>query len=113
MIESKTWTVINVSLVLISLLLLLNLLQLEIPALGKSIEQLSEGGFCVMKNFNEEFIERDLSNCCLEQKKLTLSCEKGRWYYQDQILSDRCVTGNGIEYFFNKEGRELCKDLWE
>ena len=112
MVSSKVWAVMNVSLGLIAVLLILNLMQIELPALGKSTEQLSEGAFCVMENFEGEFIVREMSTCCLEKNKLTLECEEGIWYYQDKVLDKRCFTGNDINYYLNKDGNDYCGVLW-
>tara|TARA_Y100000310_G_scaffold320949_1_gene377945 strand:- start:209 stop:547 length:339 start_codon:yes stop_codon:yes gene_type:complete len=112
MVSSKVWVVMNVSLGLIAVILILNLMQIELPALGKSAEQLRGESLCVMQNFEGEFIVREMSSCCLEKNKLTLGCEEGTWYYQDEILNKHCSTGNGISYYLNQAGYNYCGVLW-
>src|SRR3989338_3579360 len=104
MASPKAWAVINVSLGVVALFLVLNLMEVKLPALGKSVEMLESESFCVMKNWPGEFIEREIRPCCLEKAQLTLGCKKGTWYYQDQTLQWQCLTGNGIEYYLNGAG---------
>tara|TARA_Y100000310_G_scaffold320198_1_gene376375 strand:+ start:1061 stop:1399 length:339 start_codon:yes stop_codon:yes gene_type:complete len=112
MVSSKVWAVINVSLGLVAVLLVLNLMGIELPTLGMSIEQLEDEAFCVMENFQGEFIVREMSSCCAEKRELTLGCESGTWYYQDEVLQNYCLTGNRISYYLNNAAEDYCDTLW-
>ena len=112
MVSSKVWAVINVSLGLITVILVLNLMQIKLPTLGKSVEQLGSEAFCVMKNFEGEFVVREMSSCCAEKRELTLGCEEGTWYYQDKTLQWYCFTGNDLGYYLNNAGADYCNTLW-
>jgi hypothetical protein len=87
-------------------------MEIELPNLGMSVEQLEDEAFCVMENFNGEFIVRELSSCCAEIRELTLGCERGTWYYQDKILQKYCFSGNRIGYYLNDAGDDYCGKLW-
>ena len=112
MASPKVWAVINVSLGLVAVFLVLNLMEVKLPALGKSAELLESESFCVMKNWQGDFLEREIGACCLEKAQLTLGCEKGTWYYQDKMLQWQCITGNGMEYYLNGAGNSYCRKVW-
>ena len=112
MINKRVWTIANVSLVFIALILTMNLFEFEWPSVGKPIGQLETESFCVMKNWENEFVVRDINSCCLEKKKVVLNCEKEDLYYMDQTLQWQCFTGSKFEYYFNTAGYNYCKKRW-
>ncbi len=107
--SSQTWVIANVSLTLIILLLTLNLFDVEMFVLGKSVAQLEEESLCVMKNWQGDFLIRNIGDCCLEKSKLALSCQREELYYMDKTLSWYCPTGSKMIYYFNKAGHDYCQ----
>lgn len=109
MAGKRVWSVINVSLSLVAILLLLNLFDVQLPPLGKSVEQLKGESICVMKTWAGDFAERGVLDCCQEKRKLVLSCERKELFYTDKTLDWACFTGNRIEYYFNNQAFKYCK----
>jgi len=112
MVDKRAWNIINISLVFIVLLLTINLFDFEWAGVGKSIELLESDSLCVMKNWEGEFMQRDINSCCLEKQKMVLNCKKEDLYYMDKSLQWDCFTGNKIEYYFNTAGYNYCKKIW-
>ena len=107
--SKKVWVVANVSLTLVLLLLTLNLFDVEMPTLGKSLAQLEKESLCVMKNWQGEYIVRNIDSCCLEKSRFVLSCQEQELYYMDKTLDRVCPTGDKIVYYFNNAGYQFCQ----
>lgn len=113
MISRKAWTILNFSLFLVALVLALNLFGVEFPSTGKAVEELEKDSFCVMRNWDGEFVGREVKDCCLEIKRIAVGCKSEQLYYMDKTLQWKCFTGNKIEYYFNQAGYKYCKKLAE
>ncbi|HLD73172.1 MAG TPA: hypothetical protein VJA23_06340 [Candidatus Nanoarchaeia archaeon] len=114
MISRKAWTILNFSLFLVALVLALNLWGVDFPSTGKAAaEQLETDSFCVMRNWESKFVEREVKDCCLEIKRVVVGCKSEQLYYMDKTLQWKCFTGNKIEYYFNQAGYKYCKRLTE
>lgn len=110
MVSKKGWTVINLSLILVALLLILNLFSISWPSFGKSVEQLQSESFCWV-NWQEQYtLWPDLDACCLEARK-QLQCETSSnlQLAQEQLLV--CQTGSGptVQYWLNSAAYQYCQ----
>ncbi len=76
MVEKKVWGILNVSLVLVSVLLLLSLFDVELPTLGKAEYALDGDQELCVALWQDDALEwEDINRCCLEARK-QLSCIK-------------------------------------
>jgi hypothetical protein len=110
--QKRVWVIINISLGLIAILLLLSLFNVTLPTLGKPIERLSDKSLCVMKNWENEYIIRNIKDCCIEKIKFAPKCSQTNIMLKGNIYSYVCETGNNIEYYFNNYGLKYCRRLW-
>ncbi len=110
--QKRVWAIINISLGLIAILLFLNLFNITIPTLGKPIERLADSSQCMMKNWENEFVNRNIDDCCLEKVRFAPKCSKTNMLLGNNIFSYVCSSGNNIEYYFNDAGLKYCRRLW-
>ena len=120
--NKRVWNVLNVSLVLISFLLILNLFDIQLPTLGKAKYLLDkEDPLCII-NWKQEYSPlKDLDLCCSEARK-QLECVKKikgkeikrKEMEEKEIKGDTdwvCKTGSGnvIKYMLNNKAYNYCK----
>jgi hypothetical protein len=110
--QKRVWVIINISLSLIAILLILNLFNVTLPVLGKPVERLADNSLCVMKNWENEYITRNIDDCCLEKIKFAPKCYRTNIILKENTFSYVCGTGNKIEYYFNNNGLKYCRRLW-
>lgn len=107
MVSAKVWTTINVSLGLISLLLILNLTGVELPSLGQAQYALDKEDPVCIVNWQDNFNQwNDLDRCCLEAKK-QLDCHRESLDDLDWV----CQSGNELKYWMNNKAFNYCKQL--
>jgi hypothetical protein len=112
MITKKRWDVINISLGLIALLLIITFIGVELPSLGKSTAELKEQSVCVLRNWQGDYIERDVDNCCLEKNKFTTTCYNELFAFAGIELTKNCPAGEKIQYHFNQEAYKYCLEMF-
>lgn len=116
MIPSKIWTIFNVILVIISILLLLPLFDVTIPTIGQARYYLdSTKPLCVI-SWQDQLTEwNDLNRCCLEARK-QLVCEKAAMTIEGELLNRVCYTGHGdvLKYWLNNKAYHYCtlQPIW-
>ncbi len=105
MVSEKVLFIINVSLGLLSVLLLLTFLGVKLPTLGQAQYALDKEEPICMINWKEEFTPMDdLDRCCLEARK-QLDCYR----VQKDNLDWVCQTGFGVKYWLNYKAHNYCK----
>jgi hypothetical protein len=91
--RKRVWSIINVSLVLICVLLLLTFFSVELPTLGKAQYAFdSSQELCVALFEGEEVEWDDIHRCCLEARK-QLMCNKEMKETAFGITQFTCQTG--------------------
>ena len=113
--SQKVLVVMNVSLGLIAVLLLLNLFDIGLPAVGKAQYNLIDGEpFCAIFFEDEvnEFV--DLDHCCLGARQ-QLSCDEQYSLVDGNQLQWSCGTGEGVQYLLNKKAYKYCQlqPIWD
>ena len=108
MITKKRWDVINISLGLIALLLLITFIGIELPSLGKSTAELKEQSVCVLRNWQGDYIIRNVDDCCSEKNKFTTICYNELFAFAGNEFVWNCPAGEKIQYHFNQEAYRYC-----
>ena len=105
MVSEKTLFIINVSLGLLSVLLLLMLIGIELPTLGKAQYYLDKEEPLCLVNWKEEFTPwEDLDRCCLEARK-QVECHKEKYGGADWL----CESGASVNYWLNNKAYSYCR----
>ncbi len=105
MVSERTFFIINISLGLLSLLLLLTFLGVELPTLGQAQYALDKEDPLCMVNWKDEFNPwNDLDRCCLEARK-QLDCHREQRDNLDWV----CQTGLSVKYWLNNKAHNYCK----
>ncbi|MBI2665576.1 hypothetical protein HYX12_03080 [Candidatus Woesearchaeota archaeon] len=112
MVSEKALTIINLSLVFVSLLLLLNFLGIELPSLGQAQYWLDQQPpICVVQWKEQLTPQTDLERCCLEARK-QLECLSNLRNNQLKSQDDfdwTCQTNSGIAYQLNNKAYYYCQ----
>jgi len=107
----RTWTIINVSLIFIGIMLVLNLLNVSLPTFGKAQYWIDkEEPLCVV-NWKEGFNQwDDLDRCCFESLK-QLDCYKEKLFIEGQTYGFDwvCRTDGGVKYWLNNKAYNYCR----
>ena len=104
----RVFFVVNVSLVLISVLLVLNLFDVSLPTVGKVSYTLDSSQEECLLEWDGEFTPlNDIDRCCLEARK-QLSCGKvdEKWL---------CKTGEStVKFWLNNKAYNYCRQqrIW-
>ena len=109
-LSTKTLTVINISLVLISSLLILNLFNVNISSIGYALQDTvdSEDAIC-FASYQEQTSEINLDLCCQEAKK-QLSCKKNTQIINGIEVDILCATGDStISYALTNKAQRYCE----
>ena len=107
--SEKTWTTINVSLALISILLLLTLFGVELPTLGQAQYALNKDEpLCYLDLQGELTQYNNLDRCCLEARKQSL-CIRNVLIKDNLKLDWQCDAGSGNGYRLNTKAFLYCK----
>lgn len=109
MVQQKVMVVMNVSLVFISFLLVLSLLDVELPTLGKAQFALDGNEPICVGNYADQFVEfENLDICCFEARK-KLSCFNENNFVFGEDLEKVCRTGVGdTAVFMNNKAHLYC-----
>ena len=110
MVSKKALTVINISLGLVAFFLLLNLFEVKLPTVGKTMYWLDDNEpLFVVHNWEDELVQcTDLAKCCFEAKQHA-SCYKKKSSFGDEMLDWSCQTGSRIEYLLNNKAYSYCQ----
>lgn len=114
MVSDRIWTIINTALVFISLLLILNLLDIQLPTLGQALYSLDKTDPLCVVNWKDDFNTLDdLDRCCLEARK-QLECVRGEKNLEQGKVRWVCQTGNSVKYWLNSKAYGYCRqqDIW-
>lgn len=99
----KLYSILNVALFFISIILLLNFFNVKLPNLGNAIDK-SEP-LCITSWKNDFIVMQDLNRCCLESRQ-QLECVKNKL----KLGTDwTCSTGDSIAYHLNNKAYEYCR----
>jgi len=112
MVSKRVVGVINISLVLISFLLLLNLFGVTLPNLGQTVLDLAEPGDDVcFTSWKDQYSQLNLDLCCHEVKK-QLDCDRYLSKINGFETDILCQTGSGdvLKYYLNSEAYRQCFD---
>lgn len=113
MVDAKTWTIINISLVIVSVLLVLHLLGVQITPVGLATVD-EKDALCII-NWQDEFTKtNDFDRCCLESKK-QLSCSRNDELTPVGDTDWVCQTGeDGLRILLNDPGFKYCinQEYW-
>jgi len=114
MVDAKTWTVINISLGIIAILLVLHLFGVQITPVGLAAVD-TQGALCII-NWQDEFSEtNDFDRCCMEAKK-QLSCRRNFEVTSEGTVDWSCQTGDDDELriLLNNPGYKYCihQEYW-
>ena len=115
MVTKKIWFILNISLSLVSLLLILTLFNIQLPTVGQAKYALdSQTELCLVEWNNEVSEWNDIDRCCLEAKK-QLSCEKETFYTEFGTTTQHCSTGEStVSFHLNQKAYNYCKgqSIW-
>lgn len=105
MVSERALLVINISLGLLSLLLLFTLLGVKLPTLGQAQYVLdTEEPVCLI-NWKDDFTPfEDLDRCCLQARQ-QLDCHRE----QKDNLDWVCQTGVSVKYWLNNKAYNYCR----
>lgn len=110
MVTKKVMGVINVSLVLISFLLLMNLFGVTLPSLGQPVYDIldQEDPICFVA-WKENVNQLNLNLCCHEVRK-QLTCKRFRNTFDGTVTDNVCQTGTGqvLKYYLNNAAYRKC-----
>ncbi len=111
-ISKNTWIILDLSLFFIALLLIITFFGFKFPNLGKSQQVLAQDAWCVVKNYNQEYVPfNDLDRCCLQARQ-KLDCSREDILLGKLQLDWNCHTPDDpIEYHLNLEAYTYCKRL--
>ena len=112
----RVLVVVNVSLGLIALLLLLNLFDVQLPSLGRTISYFDPTPPICAVQWGAEFTQwQDIDRCCLEVRK-QLACFPEKKELNFGKLDWRCQTGKGtvLRYWVNNKAYQYCTEqrIW-
>ena len=105
MVSPRVLFIINVSLGLLSLLLLLMLGGVKLPTLGQAQYYLDKEEPLCMISWKEEFNPLDdLDRCCLESRK-QVTCHEEINGHADWV----CESGASVKYWLNHKAYNYCR----
>ena len=115
MVSARIWSVINVSLVLVAFVLFLNLLNVNVPTLGKALYQFDTNEEICISAFDGSNNLVPVNSCCLE---LQLQLIKGERSNQEIIIDGetfevdkKYYTGSStIDYYINQKAYRYCNN---
>lgn len=122
MVSSRLWTVINVSLGFIVLLLVLQIAGISFPSIGQAVYQLDESEPLCIVEWKGDFTSLELiDRCCFEARK-QLSCDYVSREIDGEIIDLVCHSGKTLtentvmRYWLNEKARRYCQyeleELW-
>lgn len=109
--SKKIINIFNVSLALMSFLLLLNLFNVNLPHIGYAVYDFldQEEPNCFI-SYREEFNQISMSHCCNEARK-QLTCERQFNTFGDLETDIICFTGqSSLSYHLNNQAYRYCRD---
>ena len=113
MVKKKIINIMNISLIMVSFLLLLNLLGIQFPNLGYTVYNLIDPDIeiCFVE-WKENFNQIDIPNCCHEVRK-QLSCENQKKTINNFETDLTCKTGDGniLKYHLNNKAYRFCQKV--
>lgn len=111
----KTWVILNISLSIISLLLLLQLFDIPTTIAGKAYQTLTPGTpLCAVQWENDKTLLPNLDQCCYYARTQTRCEQKPATLGKEQLQWD-CYTGspqpNTIHYLLNQKAYRYCQQI--
>lgn len=115
--EARGWVIANMSLGIISFLLLLHLFNVPVAVAGKaydlSLDLVSAPeALCAVEWGDEKTIFSNLDQCCL-YARTQLSCERRVGFVGSEEVDWDCYTGRGkvVHYLLNQKAYRYCLRL--
>ncbi len=108
--RSNQWMVINISLAVLSLILVLTLFEVKIPTIGQArYSSNPQEPLCIINYQNELTVMENQDFCC-HWVRQQLQCDRTELELNDQTLTRDCHTGNGkvVHYLLNEKTYEYC-----
>lgn len=111
MVSSKTWTILNITLVIFAILLFLNLIGVKIPSIGRAAYAFDKTEpLCVIQWKNEFTPWYNLDRCCLEARR-QLGCTAANKVFPEGITQWLCKTGpDAAQVWLNNKAYYYCTD---
>ena len=109
-LNTKLLTIINISLILVSTLLILNLFNVNIPSIGYAVQNSldSESASC-FASYQGKTNEINLDTCCQEAKK-QLNCQNQKQSINGIETNVFCSTGQTtISYSLTNKAQRYCE----
>lgn len=119
MVSGKEWTIINVSLAFIAILLVFPLIDFKLPIIGEVVSAGvvdKQGAICavsyaITKEWN------DIDHCCLEARKQLRCSKEKKLEFDGKTYHWTCQTGEGkvLKYHLNSKAYNYCKQqsIWK
>ena len=110
---TRGWVVANLSLGIISFLLLLHLFNVPAVLAGKAYEAITPGdAFCAVQWGEEKTVFNDIDRCCVFART-QLSCERRAGRVGDVSIEWDCYTGRGkgVHYLLNQKAYRYCQNV--
>ncbi len=107
----KRWVIVNVSLGVVSFLLLLHLFTVPTVLAGKAYEAITPGeAFCAVQWGEEKTVFPNLDQCCL-YARTQLNCEQNEEKVGTEEVQWDCYTGRGktVHYLLNQKAYRYCQ----
>ena|SRR3989344_6262684 len=108
--SSNQWMVVNISLAILSLILVLTFFEVEIPNLGQ-VRYLAnpQEPLCVI-NYQNDYTKMENQDFCCHWARQQLQCDRIEREWSNQILTRDCHTGTGkvVHYLLNEKTYEYC-----
>ena len=109
MVTDRVWWVINISLVLLSFILVLTLMGIKLPSVGQALSALdSQESLCIVQVGEEYSRWDDLPRCCLEAQA-QLQCAQEKRQFLEGRTDFSCRTSVQVQYRLNSKALSYCQ----
>ena len=110
----RQWTILNVTLALVAVILFATLLGLKLPSTGKALYLLdSEEPVCLVESDGVVNSWPDLDHCCLAART-QLQCLKETKDFAASRTDWSCFTSSSVQYYLNNKAYHYCQQtpIW-
>ncbi|HLC71598.1 MAG TPA: hypothetical protein VJI32_06305 [Candidatus Nanoarchaeia archaeon] len=109
MVTDRVWWAINISLALLSFILVLMLMGIKLPSVGKALSALdSQEPICIVQVGEEHSRWDDLPRCCLEAQA-QLECVHEPQQFEEGNTDFSCRTSVQLQYQLNNKALSYCQ----
>jgi hypothetical protein len=110
--SQKALTTINISLVLISALLILTLFDVHLPSLGQAFFIIDQEDPLLVVNWKDDYNSYNLQRGCFEARQQA-ECLPVKKVLPQGEVDWVCQSGNSVKYWLNNKAYYQCTQLWE